>query len=242
MVARTKAAGHVAVAGAAGLWLVAGACFVSSAGPSKSALRGTGHELAHQRFVQAPVQEQASEGFSWSSVMGMAAACGLVISMTTSPVRAEEAAAEAPKSAVEIFKEQSAKEEAARAGALSKEERLAKQTAAMKAVEIDGEFAAAKAAKPATKAAKVIKKESKKAEEGGGFSFTLPSFSSGGGDSKAAPVDASKKLGKFISPADELDEDELSLSRSNPVALFLLAVSAPAIYLVFYVFGSLEII
>lgn len=72
---------------------------------------------------------------------------------------------------------------------------------------------------------KVIKKEKAAKSQEGGFA----AFSAEG-----------KKV--IISPADELDEDEKSLARSNPVALFLLATFAPGIYLVFYVLGSIEVI
>jgi len=61
-------------------------------------------------------------------------------------------------------------------------------------------------------------------------------------ENTAESSSSSSEVKTIISPSDELDEDEKSLARSNPVALFLLFTSAPAIYLVFYVLGSLEII
>merc|ERR1719476_1302174 len=55
-----------------------------------------------------------------------------------------------------------------------------------------------------------------------------------------ATEEGKKKV--IISPADELDEDELPLSRSNWPALFLVLFLPTIIYLTFYVLGSLEII
>merc|ERR1712190_606787 len=66
--------------------------------------------------------------------------------------------------------------------------------------------------------------------------------------SSSAPVvvtSSSAEEGKkkiIISPADEFDEDELSLSRTNRPLLVLLFLTPPSIFLVFWTLGSLEII
>ena len=54
--------------------------------------------------------------------------------------------------------------------------------------------------------------------------------------------DSGKKKRVIISPADELDEDELSPLRPNPPLLFLIFATPVTIYLTFYVLGSLNII
>ena len=51
-----------------------------------------------------------------------------------------------------------------------------------------------------------------------------------------------KKKRVIISPADELDEDELSPFRPNQPLLFLIFATPVTIYLTFYVLGSLNII
>mmetsp|Transcript_27747 Transcript_27747/g.73705 ORF Transcript_27747/g.73705 Transcript_27747/m.73705 type:complete len:199 (-) Transcript_27747:51-647(-) len=53
--------------------------------------------------------------------------------------------------------------------------------------------------------------------------------------------DGSKKK-VIISPADERDEDELSLSRTNRPLLAALAIVPSSIFIVFWTLGSLEII
>lgn len=60
-----------------------------------------------------------------------------------------------------------------------------------------------------------------------------------GGETASAPLPPGAT---FISPADELDEDELPLGRTNP-ALFVLALgTGPAIYLAFWILGSTNVI
>ena len=68
---------------------------------------------------------------------------------------------------------------------------------------------------------------------------------------KAVPVsgsvsvsedDSGKKKRVIISPADELDEDELSPTRPNQPLLFLFFATPVTIYLTFYVLGSLNVI
>lgn len=54
--------------------------------------------------------------------------------------------------------------------------------------------------------------------------------------------DSGKKKRVIISPADELDEDELSPARPNQPLLFLIYATPVTIYLTFYVLGSLNII
>merc|ERR1719310_1330077 len=144
--------------------------------------------------------------------MSAAAAFGLVAALATAPVRAEEAAAPVDKMA--LYKADAAKEEAARAAAPSVQERVAKDLAKLKQeAALDAEFAAKTAETPKAS-----------------------------GGKKASKKPSIIKKEKIISPADELDEDEKSLARSNPVALFLLATVIPGIYLVFYVLGSLDVI
>ena len=54
--------------------------------------------------------------------------------------------------------------------------------------------------------------------------------------------DTGKKKRVIISPADELDEDELSPTRPNQPLLFLIYATPVTLYLTFYVLGSLNII
>ena len=58
----------------------------------------------------------------------------------------------------------------------------------------------------------------------------------------ATSDDSGKKKRVIISPADELDEDELSPLRPNPPLLLLIFATPVTIYLTFYVLGSLNII
>jgi len=237
---RTRAAGRVAVAGVACLWLLAGAAFVAPRGPVEGrGLRGSAHELEVRTFESQDMGAEEAPQMSWNSVISAAAAFGMVAAMATAPARAEEAAAPAaapaPVDKMAQFKAEADKVDSAKSGALSKEERNAAALAKAKNIQLDGEFASKSAETPKTTnkgAARIIKRESKaKAEQ------------ASGADSKGTATATFTSTGRsFVSPADELDEDELSLSRSNPVALFLLATFAPGIYLVFYVLGSLDII
>ena len=52
----------------------------------------------------------------------------------------------------------------------------------------------------------------------------------------------SKPKRVIFSPADDLDEDELSPTRPNQPLLFLIYATPVTIYLTFYVLGSLNII
>merc|ERR1712039_143676 len=83
-----------------------------------------------------------------------------------------------------------------------------------------------------------------KAEKKGSTSSSSSGSSSDGGKSvfvgSSAPEEGKKKI--IISPADERDEDELSLSRTNRPLLALLALTPASIYIVFWTLGSLEII
>ena len=58
----------------------------------------------------------------------------------------------------------------------------------------------------------------------------------------ATEDDSGKKKRVIFSPADELDEDELSPTRPNQPLLFLIYATPVTIYLTFYVLGSLNII
>merc|ERR1719253_1133471 len=166
---------------------------------------------------------------SWNAVLSAAAAFGMVAAMATAPARAEEAAAPAAVDKMAQFKAEADKVDLAKSGALTKEERNAAALAKAKNIQLDGEFAAKSAETPkATKAQKIIKRESKAVSAEAKAAAAVETFTSTGRS--------------FVNPSDQLDEDELSLSRSNPVALFLLATFAPGIYLVFYTLGSLEII
>jgi len=166
---RTRAAGRAAVAGVAGLWLLAGACFVAPRGPVQGGLRGSAHELEVRPFEAQAMGAEEAPRMSMNAVLSAAAAFGMVVAMTTSPVRAEEAAAPAaaPVDKMAQFKAEADKEAAAIAGAKSKEERTAEALAKAAKVQLDGEFASKSAETPkATRksAAKLIKKESKKQE------------------------------------------------------------------------------
>merc|ERR1719391_1040270 len=46
----------------------------------------------------------------------------------------------------------------------------------------------------------------------------------------------------FVSPADELDEDELPLGRTNPFLFVVALGTGPVIYLVFWILGSTNVI
>eukprot|EP00440_Ansanella_granifera_P074482 gb/GFBE01080828.1/.p1 GENE.gb/GFBE01080828.1/~~gb/GFBE01080828.1/.p1 ORF type:complete len:135 (+),score=51.76 gb/GFBE01080828.1/:1-405(+) len=131
-------------------------------------------------------------------------------------------------------------DEAARASAPSKAERLAKAREkelqenvavgfaadAVNKGEGGGAIGAGKSLKATSKRKPV--KESK--SEGSGF--TLPSFSS----------ESAAKKKVILSPADDLDDDEKSMARPNQPLLFLLFATPVSIYLSFYVLGSINVI
>ena len=164
---RTRAAGRAAVAGVAGLWLLAGAAFVAPCGPVDSrGLRGSGHELEVRALEAQAMGAEEAPAMSWNAVLSAAAAFGMVAAMATAPARAEEAAAPAaapaPVDKMAQFKAEADKVDSAKSGALSKEERNAAALAKAKNIQLDGEFAAKSAETPkATKAQKIIKRESK---------------------------------------------------------------------------------
>jgi len=86
------------------------------------------------------------------------------------------------------------------------------------------------------KVAKEPEKAEAKKEESGSFEFKLPSFSAP--EAKESPV--AKKV--IISPADELDPDEVSMNATNLPLLAALFFGPSFVYIAFYVLGSLDII
>merc|ERR1711972_610228 len=179
---------------------------------------------------------------------------GLVASVATAPVRAEEAAAEAAapaateappapakKSAVEENKLDAAK----RAAAPSKEERLKASVAEMAAQpQVNPDASLVTGASFKTKSSKnkrgaIIKDGETSSQQGqkSSASSSAPSFE---GATIVSTEEGKKKV--IISPADAMDEDEMPLSRSNWPALVAVIFTPTLIYLAFWVLGSLEVI
>lgn len=192
---------------------------------------------------------------SWAPrAAALAAVLGLVAGLApvAAPVRAEEAAAtSAAPAAPELTPQERTRKELAEyaaktAAAPSKEERVKRALEQVAKVEVGPEFdlkpgtgeggGAIGEGKSFKRSSRKPVKEPKKKSEDGGFSFKLPSFSSP--DSS----DSAPKKKKFISPADELDEDELSLARPNPPLFWALFLGPSFIYLGFWVAGSLNIL
>jgi hypothetical protein len=249
------ALGWLALATSLFLWSLAASCVFVPAGSSKN-LRSPAQVPSDLQFEsvsqsQASASEEPSTQ-SWTPrATALAAIVGLVAGLAPlTSVRAEEAtqAAVAPAAPVASLKEATKKEqetdETKRLSAPSKEERVKRALAQVKAEEknLDDDFALKRgeqsrtygeALKTNTKRTPV--KEDKPKSEGGGFSFSLPSFSV-----PEQPAPGAKKV--IISPADDLDEDELPMTRPNPFLLFLGFALPTSIYLAFYIAGSLNII
>mmetsp|Transcript_28698 Transcript_28698/g.51257 ORF Transcript_28698/g.51257 Transcript_28698/m.51257 type:complete len:254 (-) Transcript_28698:112-873(-) len=220
-------------------------------------LRGSSSTPQYENWALAEVQTDAQAvSFPTDMAPRAAALAGMLGLMSglapVNPVFAEEAVSAAPTEkvaqaanyvATKARLDAAKKEEADLKGqAPEKEERLQRQIAQMKKEENGGEFAVNRgreSKKENTKRRKVKEIQEKKPNTG--FSFALPSLSL---PSFSVPEDTSTPLKKkvFISPADELDEDELPLSRENRPLLVLILLFPSAVYIFFWVAGSLDII
>mmetsp|Transcript_22365 Transcript_22365/g.67177 ORF Transcript_22365/g.67177 Transcript_22365/m.67177 type:complete len:216 (+) Transcript_22365:42-689(+) len=209
---RTRAAGHAALALAAAAWVLGTRAFISTGVPTSSKLRG-GATVSEQytpfnsglQVAEAVPSQRAGAGF----VASLAAALGLLAAVSTSPVRAEEAAAPAAEAAPAAVAEPAAAPAPAPEPEIDPTPRQKKRGSRPKAAK---KAAAAK-------------------EEG---SFSLPSFS--------VPESVPEKKKVIISPADEIDDDEKPLGASNWPLAALLLFGPSAIYTVFWVLGSLDVI
>jgi len=208
---RTRAAGHAALALAAAAWVLGTRAFISTGVPTSSKLRGSA-TVSEQytpfnsglQVAEAVPSQRAGAGF----VASLAAALGLLAAVSTSPVRAEEAAAPAAEAAPAAVAEPAAAPAPAPEPEIDPTPRQKKRGSRPKA------------------AKKVAAKE-----EG---SFSLPSFS--------VPESAPEKKKVIVSPADEIDDDEKPLGASNWPLAALLLLGPSAIYTVFWVLGSLDVI
>jgi hypothetical protein len=246
------ASGWLALATSLFLWSLAASSVFVPTGSSKN-LRSPTPVPSNLQFESlSQSQDAVSEEpvvTSWAPrATALAALIGLIAGLAPlSSVRAEEAATQAaapPPSLKEATKKEQETDETKRLSAPSKEERVKRALAQVKAEEknLDDDFALKRgeqsrtygeALKTNTK--RVAVKEDKPKSEGGGFSFSLPSFSV-----PEQPAQGAKKV--IISPADDLDEDELPMTRPNPFFLFLGFALPTSIYLAFYIAGSLNII
>jgi hypothetical protein len=244
------AAGWIALGTSLFLWSLAASCVFVPSGTSQN-LRSSApvpSDVQFQSFSETEVTREEPVVESWAPrATALAALIGLIAGLAPlSSVRAEEAtqAAAVPPSLKEATKKEQETDETKRLSAPSKEERVKRALAQVKAEEknLDDDFALKRgeqsrtygeALKTSTKRTPV--KEDKPKSEGGGFSFSLPSFSV-----PEQPAPGVKKV--IISPADDLDEDELPMTRPNPFFLFLGFALPTSIYLAFYIAGSLNII
>mmetsp|Transcript_107857 Transcript_107857/g.337716 ORF Transcript_107857/g.337716 Transcript_107857/m.337716 type:complete len:220 (-) Transcript_107857:100-759(-) len=213
---RTRAAGHAALALAAAAWVLGTRAFISTGVPTSSKLRGSATVFEQYtpfnsglQVAEAVPSQRAGAGF----VASLAAALGLLAAVSTSPVRAAEAAAPAAEAAPAAVAEPAAAPAPAPEPEIDPTPRQKKRGSRPKA------------------AKKVAAKEVAAKEEGG---FTLPSFS--------VPESAPEKKKVIISPADEIDDDEKPLGASNWPLAALLLFGPSAIYTVFWVLGSLDVI
>mmetsp|Transcript_50860 Transcript_50860/g.160008 ORF Transcript_50860/g.160008 Transcript_50860/m.160008 type:complete len:216 (+) Transcript_50860:60-707(+) len=99
---RTRAAGHAALALAAAAWVLGTRAFISTGVPTSSKLRGSATVFEQYtpfnsglQVAEAVPSQRAGAGF----VASLAAALGLLAAVSTSPVRAAEAAAPAAEAA-----------------------------------------------------------------------------------------------------------------------------------------------
>lgn len=254
------AAGWLALGTSLFLWSLAASCVFVPSGTSQN-LRSSApvpSDVHFESFSQPEVTGKEPVVESWAPrATALAALIGLIAGLAPlSSVRAEEAtqaaavppsstqAAAVPPSLKEATKKEQETDETKRLSAPSKEERVKRALAQVKAEEknLDDDFALKRgeqsrtygeALKTNTKRTPV--KEDKPKSEGGGFSFSLPSFSV-----PEQPAPGAKKV--IISPADDLDEDELPMTRPNAFLLFLGFALPTSIYLFFYIAGSLNII
>mmetsp|Transcript_50867 Transcript_50867/g.160025 ORF Transcript_50867/g.160025 Transcript_50867/m.160025 type:complete len:216 (+) Transcript_50867:60-707(+) len=209
---RTRAAGHAALALAAAAWVLGTRAFISTGVPTSSKLRGSATVFEQYtpfnsglQVAEAVPSQRAGAGF----VASLAAALGLLAAVSTSPVRAAEAAAPAAEAAPAAVAEPAAAPAPAPEPEIDPTPRQKKRGSRPKAA----------------------KKAVAAKEEG---SFSLPSFS--------VPESAPEKKKVIVSPADEIDDDEKPLGASNWPLAALLLLGPSAIYTVFWVLGSLDVI
>merc|ERR1719277_1274073 len=164
----------------------------------------------------------------------------MMAGVATAPVHAEEA--EAVKTAADESKADASK----RAAAPTKEARLSADLEAFRAEKASGVLATSDSEQVGGAyrkggAKNKLKAPLKDKKDGEAVGVSSSSSSS----SAAAPPVGQLIPGKnkvIISPADELDEDELNPWRQNFPLLFVVLTIWPAIFLVFYVLGSLDVI
>lgn len=243
--------------------LSAAVTFVATSGGS---LERKGLESSSYVHMRGPAMERTAEEPQTGSALravGLATVLGLMAGLApvAAPVRAEEAATEAAPAAapaaapVELSSQERAKKEitdylSKQAAAPSKEERVKRALAQIAQEDVSPDFALERGLgggggvaadqgvfKPGTTRKKVREpKKKSESSDGGFFGIKLPSFSS------SSTEDAPKKTRVIISPADELDEDELSWARPNPLLFWTLLLGPSFIFLGFWVAGSLNIL
>jgi len=219
-----RSAGVVVLACSAASWVALVTSFVSPSPTLPQSVRDRGvpgHQATFQKFG---MEEPRPEPVHWASwVPAVAFAVVFALTMASTQVRAEDN--------VQI-------------NVLSKEERLQAQKERM--IQESNSLASDFATKPRDKEggeATVLgskKKSSRpKAKEGlpKEVEATTPA------KSVAAPEpDVPKKKKVIISPADEIDPDELGVDAPNPPALFAVIFGPATLFLIFWFLGSLDII
>ena len=178
-----------------------------------------GHELGFKPMSASTPRPDMPYTPSWAAVAGAAVAFGLVMGMVSSPVRAEDAATEAPPAAATEAAPAAATTEAAATEATATEDADAPKKKKKKSkkplppADVPAPAAAAPAASPAPAA-------------------------------PAAP-EVKPTVRTFVNPSDERDDDEITFDEwtyRNPVTFAAMMFSAPVIYLIFFVLGSLNVI
>eukprot|EP00933_Yihiella_yeosuensis_P013458 TRINITY_DN1246_c0_g1_i4.p1 TRINITY_DN1246_c0_g1~~TRINITY_DN1246_c0_g1_i4.p1 ORF type:complete len:301 (+),score=80.10 TRINITY_DN1246_c0_g1_i4:94-903(+) len=268
--ARSKysASGRVAFAGLCGMYALAGVT-VFVPGSSPQGLRGRTPSASNLQYesLSAVTDSEASGAAAQSWAPAQAAALAALVGLTAGmlPVRAEEDGAAPDK---EMTGKQKAKIESAqirdlRANAPSKEERLARNAEGLKSYSeltedeiqnkpLESYYGNKKAAITVDKTVKKssrrvqLAEDKKKPQNPDDFlsalgNVKLPSLDV---PSTSVPTNAGGSTVKrvIISPADELDEDELPMARENHPLLALILFSPAAIYLTFQILGSTNVI
>jgi len=173
-----------------------------------------------QSFQQPRVHPEASE-LSWTSIVAVAAAFGLAVGMTSSPVRAEEVT--------------------------SKAEEIRRLSQGVVG-DVDSAAASQEGGQGISRGTKSIRANSKvkrvkQTESAAPAAAAAPAAD---GKPAAAAVRAPDPVGKVpINPQDDVDDDELGFDTwtiRNPLAFFGVALLPTFIYLIFYVLGSLNVI
>mmetsp|Transcript_13632 Transcript_13632/g.34534 ORF Transcript_13632/g.34534 Transcript_13632/m.34534 type:complete len:234 (+) Transcript_13632:94-795(+) len=224
-----------AVAGGLALGLAAAAttAFVaphSGAAPGGAALRGSATAVEPFQAQPAQVVVEPERALNWASFASLMAALGLAAGVATTPVRAEEAPSAEAAPVAPAAAPAPAAQEAAPAAPAAAPAPAVQEQATISTFETGGSFA-----KGGRKKAKSDSIKAKKSKE------ISASVKNGPGVKTVQEEDGSKKK-VIISPADERDEDELSLSRTNRPLLAALAIVPSSIFIVFWTLGSLEII